>query len=112
MYTFSLFLLGMITVIQIILWIVLLSTIEFESNIFMNFVIGYPWPAFIAFIQIFFGLFKPNIPSYRVINFRGIDKYDMISRSFSIIVTILVMTFGIINTIAEDFVMNNKVLKK
>jgi hypothetical protein len=112
MYTFLLILLGIIAVTQIRLWRVLLSTIEFESNIFSDFVIGYPWPAIIAVIQIFFDLFKPNIPSYRVINFRGMDNYDIISRTFSIIVTIHVTTFGILNTIATDFVMNNKVLKK
>jgi hypothetical protein len=96
----------MIIVIEIILWIVVLSSIEYETNLYSVAVISYPWPAFIALIQIFFGLFKPVLPSYRVITFRGMDICDLFSRIFSILVTIFIMTFGIINTIAADFIMS------
>ncbi len=64
-----------------------------------------------ALIQIVLGLIKPVIPSFRVITFRGMDIFDIISRIFSILVTIFIMTFGIINTIAADFIKSHGVLK-
>lgn len=110
-YNISLGLLFALIVLEILLWIVVLKTIKYETNLYSVGAIIYPWPAFIALIQIFFASFNPDIPSYRILSFNGMDCCDIISRIFSLMVSILIMAFGIINTIAADFIISNNVLK-
>jgi hypothetical protein len=57
------------------------------------------------------GLKNVNIKAYRVITCQGMDIYDRLSRVISFIVTILIFTFGIINTIVADFINNYDVEK-
>jgi hypothetical protein len=47
-----------------------------------------------------------NIRIERVLNLRGIGMYDIFSRILSVVVSLLSISFGIINTIIVDFVIS------
>ncbi len=91
------------------------DNIKFETNLYYKFQIGFPWPGVFAIIQTiiqFFNLIENknhnNNNNQRLFGDFKLQGYDSLARGLSVVVSIMSLILGIINSVCAEFLRIQK----